>query len=90
MTETTFVTSLMQQAPGMGAIIVVVILFLKAIEKRDLMTEKRDQLFIDQMNKIVERLAGLETIITSHDKWEREVIDGIQDDIKPKRRAKAK
>ena len=44
----------------MAALIIVVILFLKSIEKRD-------GLFVDQMNKVVERLAALELLIAHHD-----------------------
>ena len=71
MAETNIITALVNQAPGMAAIIIVVVLFLRAIETRD-------KLFIEQMNQVTERLAGLEKLLTSHDNWEREVIDDIQ------------
>jgi hypothetical protein len=60
MEEINLISTLTTQAPGMVAIIVVVILFLRSIERRDV-------LFIDQMNKITDRLAALETLITHHD-----------------------
>jgi len=60
MAETDLVSTLVSQAPGLAGVIVVVLLFLRAIEKRD-------ALFIDQMNKITERLAALENLMTQHD-----------------------
>ena len=60
MSEIDIVSTLTTQAPGMAALIIVVILFLKSIEKRD-------GLFVDQMNKVVERLAALEQLIAHHD-----------------------
>ena len=60
MSEIDIVSTLTTQAPGMAALIIVVILFLKSIEKRD-------GLFVDQMNKVVERLAALELLIAHHD-----------------------
>jgi hypothetical protein len=58
--DTSIISTLTNQAPGMVALIIVVLLFLRSIEKRD-------QLFIDQMNKITDRLAALETLMTQHD-----------------------
>jgi type IV secretory pathway VirB3-like protein len=58
--ESSVIQALITQSPGMAAIIIVVILFLRSIKDRD-------QLFIDQMNKIVERLQALETLIVNHD-----------------------
>jgi len=58
--DVNIVTSLISQAPGMAGVIIVVYFFLRAIEKRD-------QVFVDQMNRIVERLAALEQLITHHD-----------------------
>lgn len=60
MSEIDIVSTLTTQAPGMVALIIVVILFLKSIEKRD-------GLFVDQMNRVVERLAALELLIAHHD-----------------------
>ncbi len=84
--EASIVEALISQAPGMAGIIIVVVLFLKAIEKRDQMTEKRDAMFIEQMNKIAERLTSVETKLTTHDQWEREALETIQKDVKPIRK----
>ena len=65
MTESAFISTLVQQAPGMAGIIAVVVLFLKAIEKRD-------QLFFSQMNAITDRLTKMETILVNHDAASRE------------------
>jgi hypothetical protein len=65
--EVSIVSTLTNQVPGMVALIVVVLLFLRSIEKRDQMMSQRDQMFIDQMNKITDRLTALETLAISHD-----------------------
>lgn len=65
MQEETLLSALIQQAPGMAGIIAVVILFLKAIEKRD-------QLFYAQMQSVTEELSQIKTILTNHDAASRE------------------
>lgn len=49
----------------MAGIIAVVILFLKAIEKRD-------SLFFAQMKAVTDELAQIKTILTNHDAASRE------------------
>ena len=74
MSEIDIVSTLTTQAPGMAALIIVVILFLKSIEKRDSM-------YVDQMNKIVERLAALEQLITQHDSASRTAYQDRSDTL---------
>ncbi|RPJ29469.1 MAG: hypothetical protein EHM33_01065 [Chloroflexi bacterium] len=73
-----FWSALTDQAPGLAFGLAITILFLKAIEKRDQLMAERDKMFLSQMDKIVERMAGLETLWISHDKWEREVVGDIK------------
>lgn len=60
MAEADLVSTLVSQAPGIAGVIFVVVAFLRAIERRD-------QLFVDQMDKVAERLAALEALMTQHD-----------------------
>lgn len=60
MTETTIITSLIQQVPSAAAVIVVVMLFLRSLEKRD-------QLFYDQMAKLTDRINAMENALIGHD-----------------------
>lgn len=60
MAEIDIVSALVGQAPGIAGVIAVVLLFLRSMEKRD-------QLFVDQMSKVTERLAALENLMTEHD-----------------------
>jgi len=59
MTETNIFNTLISQAPGTAAVIIVVILFLKSIEKRD-------TIFISSINKITDRLTSLENLLLEH------------------------
>lgn len=82
MTEINVISTLISQAPGLGGVIVVVWFFLRAIEKRD-------ALFVGQMSQITERLAAMETLLVSHDKWEREVVGDIKVATRQPRKVKS-
>jgi len=58
--ETEIVKSLIQQVPSASAVIAVVMLFLRSLEKRD-------QLFYDQMAKLTERINSMENVMIGHD-----------------------
>lgn len=60
MGELTILESLLTQAPGVVGVILVVILFLRAVEARD-------KIFVNQMTAITDRLTALEIRITDHD-----------------------
>lgn len=60
MNEFTVTQSLITQAPGIAGVIVVVILFLRAITARD-------SIFVSQMTAITERLTALEILIADQD-----------------------
>jgi hypothetical protein len=66
MTET-LVTSLVNQVPSAAAVIVVVMLFLRSLEKRDASQENRDKLFFEQMQKLTERINAMENALIAHD-----------------------
>lgn len=83
-----FITALTQQAPGLGFGLAITILFLNAIAKRDQIMAERDKLFLDQMNKLVDKLSTLETLWVSHDKWERQVVGDIKTATRQPRKAK--
>lgn len=97
MAEFDIVGTLVTQAPGMAGIIVVVILFLKSIEKRDALIERRDQQFIEQMGQITERLKALEILVVQHDtnsknayKDREETLDRIEKKLDRNQRTKLK
>jgi hypothetical protein len=58
--EVNIIASLASQAPGVAGVIIVVLLFLRSIEKRD-------QLFVDWMSRVTERLTALERMLIEHD-----------------------
>lgn len=60
MTEATIINSLINQVPSAAAVIVVVMLFLRSLEKRD-------TLFYDNMSKLTERINAMENAIITHD-----------------------
>lgn len=66
MTET-LVTSLVNQVPSAAAVIVVVMLFLRSLEKRDASQESRDKLFFEQMQKLTDRINAMENALIAHD-----------------------
>lgn len=74
MTEASFFQVLVQQAPGMAGIIAVVVLFLRAIEKRD-------QLFYAQMNSITDKLSSMEALLVNHDAASRESYNKRSDTL---------
>ncbi len=73
--EASIINGLVSQAPGMVGVIIVVAYFLKSIEKRD-------SLFIDQMNKMTDRLSGIETRLTSHDEKSTNGHNAVMDGVK--------
>lgn len=73
--EASIINGLVSQAPGMVGVIIVVAYFLKSIEKRD-------SLFIDQMNKMTDRLAGIETKFASHDEKSTNDHNAVMDGVK--------
>ena len=64
MTEANVIQSIASQAPGVVGVIVVVIYFLKSIEKRD-------NLFTEAMQNMTERLASMENLLIAHDTQSR-------------------
>jgi len=80
MAETSIISALINQAPGMATLVIVVILFLRFMEKRD-------ALFIQQIKDVTSGLQKVETLLMSHDAWEREVVEDIQRNTKPARKA---
>lgn len=56
----TFIQSLTSQAPGIAGVIIIVMFFLRAIAARD-------EIFVQQMESITERLAALEVTLAHHD-----------------------
>lgn len=80
MAETSIISALINQAPGMATLVIVVVLFLRFMEKRD-------ALFVSQMKDVAGELSSMKTLLTAHDGWEREVLDGIQRNVKPARKA---
>ncbi len=80
MTETNVFSTLISQAPGTAAVIIVVILFLKSIEKRD-------AAFISSMNKVTDRLASLEILLLEHKIETRSGMEEMRRTVKkPKRK----
>jgi hypothetical protein len=83
MAETNIISALINQAPGMATLVIVVVLFLRFMEKRD-------ALFIAQMKDVAGELSLMKTLLSSHDGWEREVIDNIQKGMSANRKPRAK
>lgn len=72
MNEAGIISTLINQAPGMATLVIVVVLFLRFMEKRDAM-------FVAQMKEVAEELTALRTKWESHDVWEREALNSIQE-----------
>lgn len=79
MTEVSILENLVNQVPSAVAVIAVVVLFLRSLEKRD-------QMFYDQMSKITERLNSMENILIKHDAKMDEAVKTI-DKVANKKKA---
>ena len=58
--EANIIQNLIAQVPSAAAVIVVVMLFLKSLEKRD-------AIFYDQMSKLTDRINAMEDAFIKHD-----------------------
>ena len=81
MPEATIYQTLITQAPGTAAVIIVVILFLKAIEKRD-------ALFLEQMRGLTEELKDIKELVLQHDTRVQEGMESMYRDRAKRTRRK--
>jgi predicted signal transduction protein with EAL and GGDEF domain len=76
-TDPTFIATLVNQVPSAAAVIVVVMLFLRSLEKRD-------QLFYEQMAKLTEQVNAMEKSLIAHDTKMDEGIAAMHRAVKPR------
>lgn len=83
--ESEFVKTLINQAPGLAVAAFIVWQFLLRLKELLQMfmeqMSRRDNLFIEQMNKVVERLASLEHLVIEHDAKSKDAWDNRRDTL---------
>lgn len=79
MTDATLWQTLISQAPGTAAVIIVVVLFLRAIEKRD-------ELFLEQMQGLTEEMKQIKGMLISHDTRVNEGMESMYREAQKRRR----
>ena len=80
------IKSLADNAPGIVGVIIVVVLFIRYLEKRD-------KLFSEQMESVADRLQEIEEVLSAHIASYQErgkIIEEIDKNTKPKRASRRK
>ena len=73
------IKDLARQIPSAVAVIIVVILFLRSLEKRD-------AIFFQQMSQLTDRISAMENALVSHDSKMDEAIKSMREKTKTQTR----
>lgn len=88
MAETTLYSELVRQAPGLAALVAVVVVFLRAQKERDTMflaaLDMRDRLWAETIKKLSGEVGDSTKIITAHDAAMKVTADNLLREKKKK------
>jgi len=88
--EVTIWQTLITQAPGTAAVIMVVVLFLRAIEKRDTLFVEQIQKLADTVRGAVDEMKEIKELVIEHDTRVSEGMNAMYREVSRRKKAPAK